>query len=107
MPFSVSFERQRILPMCRKGESICPPLLSISFSGATIILTPKCSEQVERMANSVCEVLLTKERLEEPASAQFTVDLDSGAVVDFRGVVRSMEDGREIEGVEYEAHQTM
>ena len=59
------------------------------------------------MANPVCEVLLTKERLEEPAAAQFTVDHDSGAVVDFRGVVRSMEDGREIEGIEYEAHRTM
>ena len=59
------------------------------------------------MANPVCEVLLTKERLEEPASAQFIVDHDSGAVVDFRGVVRSMEDGREIEGIEYEAHKTM
>jgi molybdopterin synthase catalytic subunit len=59
------------------------------------------------MANSVCEVLLTKESLEQPASAHSIVDLDSGAVVDFRGVVRSMEEGREIEGIEYEAHKTM
>jgi molybdopterin synthase catalytic subunit len=59
------------------------------------------------MANPVCEVLLTEDRLEEPASAQSIVDLDSGAVVDFRGVVRSMENEREIEGIEYEAHKAM
>jgi molybdopterin synthase catalytic subunit len=30
-----------------------------------------------------------------------------GASVDFWGVVRTLEDGREISGIEYEAHQTM
>ena len=31
----------------------------------------------------------------------------SGASVDFWGVVRALEDGREISGIEYEAHQAM
>ena len=31
----------------------------------------------------------------------------AGASVDFWGVVRTLEDGREIAGIEYEAHQTM
>ena len=31
----------------------------------------------------------------------------AGASVDFWGVVRALEDGREISGIEYEAHQTM
>jgi len=32
---------------------------------------------------------------------------DVGALVDFWGVVRKLEDGREIEGIEYEAHREM
>lgn len=35
------------------------------------------------------------------------VDLASGAVVDFRGVVRALENGEEISGIDYEAHATM
>jgi molybdopterin synthase catalytic subunit len=31
----------------------------------------------------------------------------AGASVDFWGVVRTLEEGREISGIEYEAHQTM
>ncbi|MGH7936481.1 MAG: molybdenum cofactor biosynthesis protein MoaE, partial [Chthoniobacterales bacterium] len=31
----------------------------------------------------------------------------AGAVVDFWGVVRRLEDGREISGIEYEAHEAM
>jgi len=31
----------------------------------------------------------------------------AGASVDFWGIVRPLEDGREISGIEYEAHQTM
>jgi molybdopterin synthase catalytic subunit len=56
------------------------------------------------MAISVCEVSLTEsplvlpERLDDPAA---------GAVVVFWGAVRSMEEGREITGIEYEAHQAM
>jgi molybdopterin synthase catalytic subunit len=56
------------------------------------------------MANSVCEVLLTEACLEAPAR---DVDLTSGAVVDFWGAVRGLEDGHQIEGIEYEAHRAM
>lgn len=56
------------------------------------------------MANPVYEVLLTKERLAAPKRI---IDLAIGAVVDFWGVVRELEDGRKIEGIEYEAHWTM
>lgn len=56
------------------------------------------------MANPVCEILLSKERLEAPS---VIVDLAAGALVDFFGVVRELEDGREIEGIEYEAHEPM
>lgn len=56
------------------------------------------------MANPVCEILLAKERLEAPKAV---VDLAAGGVVDFWGIVRELEDGREIEGIEYEAHRTM
>ena len=31
----------------------------------------------------------------------------AGASVDFWGVVRSLEDGREISGIEYEAHEAL
>jgi molybdopterin synthase catalytic subunit len=56
------------------------------------------------MANSLCEVLLTDVRLEAPARQ---VDLTAGAVVDFWGAVRGLEDGLQIEGIEYEAHRAM
>lgn len=56
------------------------------------------------MANSVCEVLLTEARLEAPKK---TVDCTAGAIVEFWGVVRELEDGREIEGIDYEAHTAM
>ena len=58
----------------------------------------------ERMANFVCEVLLTETPLEAPPQNH---DGDAGATVDFLGVVRRLEDGREIEGIEYEAHREM
>jgi len=56
------------------------------------------------MANSLCEVLLTEACLEAPAR---DVDLTAGAVVDFWGAVRGLEDGRQIEGINYEAHRAM
>src|ERR1700686_3670155 len=56
------------------------------------------------MANSVCEVLVTEACLEAPAR---DVDVTSGAVVDFWGAVRGLEDGRQIEGIEYEVHRAM
>jgi molybdopterin synthase catalytic subunit len=56
------------------------------------------------MANPVCEVLVTDTQLNAPGTQ---VDLAAGAAVDFRGIVRGFEDGREIEGIDYEAHRKM
>jgi molybdopterin synthase catalytic subunit len=56
------------------------------------------------MAISVCEVSLTGSQLDLTASKS---DADSGAIVDFFGVVRGLEDGRELAGIEYEAHRAM
>ena len=56
------------------------------------------------MANSVSEVLLTKDALAAPRE---DVDLSAGAIVDFWGVVRQLEDDRQIEGIDYEAHEEM
>ena len=56
------------------------------------------------MANPVCEVLLTEALLKAPENDG---DLAAGAAVDFWGVVRGVENGREIEGIDYEAHQEM
>jgi molybdopterin synthase catalytic subunit len=55
------------------------------------------------MANSLCEILLT----EAPLKALEIDVLSAGAVVDFSGVVRRLENGREIDGIEYEAHREM
>lgn len=55
------------------------------------------------MANPVCKVLLTDAPLHAPQAAYY----GSGAVVDFFGAVRPLEDGREISGIEYEAHEAM
>jgi molybdopterin synthase catalytic subunit len=55
------------------------------------------------MANVVCEISVTQAPLPTWAS-----DIaDAGAVVDFWGVVRAIEDGREIEGIDYHAHREM
>jgi molybdopterin synthase catalytic subunit len=56
------------------------------------------------MAISIWEASITTDPLEYPGR---TADSDSGAVVDFWGTVREMENGREIVGINYEAHQTM
>jgi molybdopterin synthase catalytic subunit len=56
------------------------------------------------MAISVCEVSMTRSPLDLPAREK---DAASGAVVDFRGIVRGLEDGREITGIEYESHGPM
>ena len=56
------------------------------------------------MANSLCEVLLTEGPLTSPAGGEQTF---AGAVVNFWGVVRELEGGREIEGIDYQAHETM
>ena len=55
------------------------------------------------MAKVVCEVYPHKRR--EPDFPG--VDSSAGAVLDFRGVVRGLENGRAIEGIDYEAHETM
>ena len=64
------------------------------------------------MANSVSEVLLTESALQTPEqdvdpSTSLRTGLAVGAIVDFWGVVRKLEDGREIEGIDYEAHVAM
>lgn len=56
------------------------------------------------MANPLCHIRLTEERLEAPLEV---VDMAAGALVDFWGVVRELEDGRKIEGIVYEAHREM
>jgi molybdopterin synthase catalytic subunit len=56
------------------------------------------------MAISVCEVSLTEAPLVLPERND---DPQAGAVVVFWGAVRSSEDGREITGIEYEAHRAM
>jgi molybdopterin synthase catalytic subunit len=56
------------------------------------------------MANVVCEILVTEAPLEAPPKNHHG---DAGAMVEFLGVVRRFEDGREIEGIEYEAHREM
>jgi len=56
------------------------------------------------MAISVCEVSLTEFSLDLPGPGN---DPDAGAVVVFWGSVRANEDGREITGIEYEAHRPM
>jgi molybdopterin synthase catalytic subunit len=56
------------------------------------------------MANPVCEVLLTEAQLK---ALENRMDPAVGARVDFWGVVRGSEDGREIEGIDYEAHREM
>lgn len=69
------------------------------------------------MANCVCEVLVTEAHLERaaespsrtgiPATTEEGVNLSAGAVVDFWGIVRKLEDGREIEGIDYESNRPM
>jgi molybdopterin synthase catalytic subunit len=56
------------------------------------------------MANSLCEVLLTEAPLAPPAGSEQAF---AGAIVNFWGVVRELEGGREIEGIDYEAHEAM
>lgn len=56
------------------------------------------------MAISVCEVSLTESALVLPETSG---DPQAGAVVVFWGAVRAMEAGREITGIQYEAHVAM
>ena len=63
---------------------------------------PICNET--RMANSICQVLLTDTPLAVPGGS---LPAEVGGIVDFWGVVRRTEDGASIAGIEYEAHRTM
>ena len=56
------------------------------------------------MAISVCEVSLTESALDLSGAEN---DPGAGAVVVFWGAVRASEEGRDIAGIEYEAHPTM
>jgi molybdopterin synthase catalytic subunit len=55
------------------------------------------------MANLVCEILLTEAPLDAPQKHP----VEAGAMVEFWGIVRRLENGRDIEGIEYEAHRQM
>jgi molybdopterin synthase catalytic subunit len=56
------------------------------------------------MANSPCEVRLKQVPLEASKTPRKS---GVGAVVEFLGVVRELEDGRPIDGIDYEAHSKM
>ena len=56
------------------------------------------------MANVVCEVLVTDASLDTPPNHPRG---DAGAINDFWGLVRKLENGREIDGIQYEAHREM
>jgi len=55
------------------------------------------------MANVVCEISVTQ----VPLAARMSDIAGAGAVVDFWGVVRPIEDDREIEGIDYEENREM
>ena len=55
------------------------------------------------MANVVCKISVTQ----APLAARTGDIATAGAVIDFWGVVRPIENGREIEGIDYEAHREM
>jgi len=55
------------------------------------------------MANIVCEISVTEKPLAVPQRAMD----GAGALIDFWGVVRPIEDGRGIEGIDYDAHHEM
>src|SRR5262245_24598916 len=54
------------------------------------------------MANVVCEISVTQGPLAARVSA-----IAAGAVVDFWGVVRTIEAGRDVEGLDYQATRAM
>ena len=55
------------------------------------------------MANVVCEISVTQ----APLATERSDIAAAGAVVDFWGLVRPIEDDRKIEGLDYEAHGEM
>src|SRR5581483_2431458 len=61
-------------------------------------------ELQESMAKVLCELLSRQPEMERELPGTGTT---VGAILDFQGAVRGIEDGRVIEGIEYEAHETM
>jgi len=55
------------------------------------------------MANVVCEISV----IQAPLLVQGSDIAGAGAVIDFWGIVRPIEDGREIDGIDYDAHREM
>jgi molybdopterin synthase catalytic subunit len=55
------------------------------------------------MANVLCEISVTQ----VPLAARGTDVSAAGAVIDFCGVVRPTENGREIDGIDYDTHREM
>ena len=55
------------------------------------------------MANVVCEISVTQ----APLLVQGSDIAGAGAIMDFWGIVRPIEDGREIDGIDYDAHREM
>ena len=55
------------------------------------------------MANVVCEISVDQ----EPIAAPLSDIAGAGAIVDFWGVVRLLEDEHEIDGIDYDAHREM
>ena len=55
------------------------------------------------MANVVCEISVTQ----LPLAARASDVAGAGSIMDFWGVVRPIEDGREIAGIDYDAHREM
>jgi molybdopterin synthase catalytic subunit len=56
------------------------------------------------MAKVVCELLSAQTEMEPDLPG---ADPSAGAILDFRGVVRGLENGQAIRGIDYEAHETM
>jgi molybdopterin synthase catalytic subunit len=56
------------------------------------------------MANAFCEIRIVTTPLAIPSVAK---DGTAGAVIDFLGVVRRLENGEELAGIEYEANEEM
>jgi molybdopterin synthase catalytic subunit len=56
-------------------------------------------------AMDFCEILITREEIVVPPAAGFAAAC--GAVVDFFGIVRPLENGRALDGIDYEAHPRM
>lgn len=52
-----------------------------------------------------CEIRLVREKIAIPSPEPD--ELGCGAVVDFFGIVRPLEDGRSISGIDYESHPRM